>query len=471
MLHEKLSTQIIDSILSQKMSLEHLLAFLHNYPDVAKFLNNNYCKIPMVFTDAPHDDIIATENHPDLISIIHKPNVKKEKVFLEIPCVHFLLFQFKNHYEQLLHYFDVDPFKVSFLHKNDKKYLLLGFNVYALIGLKMNQAKSIHLIVHNKEEFMNFYYEKKNRESYISVFCDSLFPLFDFKLQVEDLLYKNDEFSTSNRSVSIYLGDKKFQVIYKNLNEFTHHERIPLDNLIQYKINEGQIDFEFDFNSFFDFLVTNNYFTAQTSYKLCLELVQKKPELFTPEIMALLCLKNKALHDTLIQHYPNNRYTMLNDNKNDIINNHNISTNKQTILHSYQSVAQETFDIVQQLLPHDEVVKIALDNLKNHIDNIVNENGLAYLAENIEDRITFESILSKYIPSILNNYLSIPSHLRAKPEHNFINMTLEQFTNLEKELEKIEVAIISEDVKKMKVFGKFLDTRLGNNTKDILNLN
>lgn len=50
-------------------------------------------------------------------------------------------------------------------------------------------------------------------------------------------------------------------------------------------------------------------------------------------------------------------------------------------------------------------------------------------------------------------------------------MTLTQFDNIEKELEKIELAIMQEDIKKMKVFGKFLDHRLGNNTPDIIKLN
>lgn len=465
MYNEKLSQQLIESIFSEKMSLDNLINFLSNYPEIVTIFNKSYIKHNLVFKDTPTDDIIVKDTVKKNMS--YQPNsLKKDQpVVIEMPCVHYLLLEFKNDYEKLVGFFDLQPFKLSYLYKDNKKYPLFGISLYSLLGLSVNKPiELIALNVNNTEEFMNFYYEKKKIDEHIYIRSEALCSLFDFKLNIDDLLYDNHEINLDNRTVGVYFGDRRFNAYYKKLDEFNNHERVPIDNLIQYKMNIGQINMDFDLNSFFDFLVMQKYFINSKNYDFCLNLLNQKPELFTPEIMALLCLKNFALHEILIQHYPTNQYTMTNTN----LDNVSLSTNN--LINSYLDLVQETKSIVNQLLPDDETVKTAFNKLNIHIDVVLHDNGLAYLSEHIEERITFENIISKYIPSILNNYLSIPSHLRAKPEHNFLNMTLEQFSNIEKELEKIEVAIISEDVKKMKVFGKFLDTRLGNNTPDIINL-
>lgn len=472
MLNDKLSEQLSQSILDNKMTLEHLKGFLKNYPDIAVFLNNNYFKIPFVYSNSPlvpvGHYVIAPDNHPKFGLINKQFSRHQEQVFIEIPCVHYILFQFKSNYQELVDLFNIEPFKMSYLHMKDKKYLLLGFNLYTLLGLKIDDKNfsQFPLLANNKEEFMNFYYEKKNNNNYISVYCDSLFPLFDFKLNINDLLYNNDKMALEERNLIIYFFDKEIRCLFKNLNEFSHHERIPLDNLIEYKVDNEQIDFDFDANGFFDFLVLKNYFIKNSaSYPFCLTLLKNNPTLFTPEIMALLCLKNFDLHELLIKNYPENHYLIQHSEAN-----FNLSNHKENLMMNYSSVSQETQSIIDKLLPNEENVKMGFNELQLHINVILQENGIAFLSENIEERITFENIISKYIPSILNNYLSIPAHLRNKKDSQFVSMTLDQFSNIQKELEKIELAIISEDVKKMKVFGKFLDNRLGNNSKDIISL-
>lgn len=63
MLNEKLAQQLTATILEQKMSLEHLLGFLKNYPDITEFLNHNYFKISMFFHDSPlGQHVVALEN-------------------------------------------------------------------------------------------------------------------------------------------------------------------------------------------------------------------------------------------------------------------------------------------------------------------------------------------------------------------------------------------------------------------------
>lgn len=466
--NEKLSQQLIESIFSEKMSIDKLIHFLSSYPEIVKIFNTGYIKHNLVFKDTPTDDIIVQETVKNNPPSQHNYGAqKKQAVVIEMPCVHYLFLEFKNDYTKLVDFFNPQPFKLSYLYKDNNKYPLFGINLYSLLELSVNKQNNfIPLLVNNTEEFMNFYYEKKKVDEHIYIRSETLVDLFDFKLSIDDLLYDNRDINLDNRTVGVYFKDKRFNAYYKKLNEFNHHERVPIDNLIQYKMNMGQINMDFDLNGFFDFLVMQKYFINNKNYDFCLNLLNNRPELFTPEIMALLCLKNFELHEFLIQHYPTNHYTM-NNNTSDIPS---LSTHSQNIIDSYLSMVNETNSIVHKLLPEDEIVSVSFNELKTHLDVILNDNGLSYLSEHIEERITFENIISKYIPSILNNYLSIPSHLRYKPEHNFITMTLEQFTNIQKELEKIEVAVISEDIKKMKVFGKFLDKRLGNNTDNIINL-
>lgn len=466
MLNEKLAQQLTATILEQKMSLEHLLGFLKNYPDITEFLNHNYFKISMFFHDSPlGQHVVAVENQEgyEINSNFIKKN--QEPVTLEIPCVHYLCLQFKDHVDILSQYFNVEAFKMSYLNKGNKRYTLLGFNLYNLLNLKIsdkNEGK-LPITTSNIEEFFNFYYEKKNNNNYLSIYCDSLFPLFDFKLNIEDLLYENDKFTMEGRNVTIFLLNIKIQCIFKNLNELTHHERIPLDNLLQYKVKQQEIDFDFSVNSFFDLLVMKNYFLKSGNTQFCLTLLEKNPQLFTPEIMALLCLKNFELHELLIKNFPQN---YLKNNSQD-----NFTHKTSNIMFNYSTLISEIQSIVETLASSDQTVSNAWNKLKLHIETIVQDNGKEFLSQNIEDRITFENIITKYIPSILNNYLSIPAHLRCKDSSVFIDMTLTQFDNIEKELEKIELAIMQEDIKKMKVFGKFLDHRLGNNTPDIIKLN
>jgi hypothetical protein len=78
--------------------------------------------------------------------------------------------------------------------------------------------------------------------------------------------------------------------------------------------------------------------------------------------------------------------------------------------------------------------------------------------------------MSKYVPTILNNYLSIPEHLRKNENNPFLEMTISQLKKIISEIEQIE--IMSEDMKKMKIYGKFLDNKLTTNIPDnIIKLN
>ena len=125
MLNEKLAQQLTATILEQKMSLEHLLGFLKNYPDITEFLNHNYFKISMFFHDSPlGQHIIAVEKQEGYE--INPNFIKKnqEPVILEIPCVHYLCLQFKDHVDILSQYFEIEAFKMSYLNKGNKKYTL-----------------------------------------------------------------------------------------------------------------------------------------------------------------------------------------------------------------------------------------------------------------------------------------------------------------------------------------------------------
>lgn len=342
MLNEKLAQQLTATILEQKMSLEHLLGFLKNYPDITEFLNHNYFKISMFFHDSPlGQHVVAVENQEgyEINSNFIKKN--QEPVTLEIPCVHYLCLQFKDHVDILSQYFNVEAFKMSYLNKGNKRYTLLGFNLYNLLNLKIsdkNEGK-LPITTSNIEEFFNFYYEKKNNNNYLSIYCDSLFPLFDFKLNIEDLLYENDKFTMEGRNVTIFLLNIKIQCIFKNLNELTHHERIPLDNLLQYKVKQQEIDFDFSVNSFFDLLVMKNYFLKSGNTQFCLTLLEKNPQLFTPEIMALLCLKNFELHELLIKNFPQN-YLKNNSQDNFTHKTSNIMFNYSTLISEIQSIVE-----------------------------------------------------------------------------------------------------------------------------------
>lgn len=478
MLNQKLSDQLCQSILYNKMSFEQLVSFLHNYPFVKHFLNDNYFKVPMVFNSSPGlDSICSQDDCPEESS--YKPfSLKQTPVVLEIPCVHYLLLLFKKDSEQfsfLLNTFTIQPFQISYLHKNEKKYSLLGINLYNLFNLKINDSTMLQLplIANNKEEFYNFYCEKMKGNQYFYTDNDSFFPLFNFKITVEDFNYNNNNMTLETRSVALYLFGQKVITEYKNLDELSHHQRIPLDNLLEYKIKMQEIEFDFTVNDFLDLLVMKNYFNksiihnnSDLRYLFPLTLAENNPHLFTPDIMALICLKNFELHELIVKKIPSSYSSM---NTYSLYPTETQSQQSITV-HNYSSFIKETQFIIDKLMTTDDTVLSAWNNLKLHIESIYQDNGIAFLTENLEDRLTFDNIITKYIPSILNNYLSIPAHLRNKDNTNFVSMTVSQLQHIEKELEKIELAIIEEDVKKMKIFGRFLDNRLGHNSADIITL-
>lgn len=471
MFNEQLSQQLSQSILDNQMSFEHLVSFLNHYPAIKSFLNNGTFKIPLIFNDSPLGNLVATSKQVEDILNNKFLSKNQEKVLIEIPCIHYLFLKFKEHSKTLSEIFDIQPFNLSFLHKGDKKYLLLGFNLYNLLNLKIEEKNysQFPLTLNSKEEFFNYYYEKKSNNNYTSSYCDSLFPLFNFKINIEDLLYDNNNFTLEGRHVVVHLLGNKIEAYFKNLDELNHHERVPLDALIQYKIKNQQINFDFNASSFFDLLIMKNYFIkSSVHYNFCLMLLEKTPDIFTHEIMALICLKNRELHELLLKNFPTNYFPMHNQSYE---SNANSNINKESIMNNYNSLIEELQSIVEPLIITDLQVNTAWYQLKVHLNTINQDNGISFLSENIEEKITFENMITKYIPSILNNYLSIPVHLRNKENSTFIKMTLNQFESLEKELEKIELAILQEDIKKMKVFGKFLDDRLQNNTVDIIKIN
>lgn len=468
MFTENLAEQLCSSILDNKISLKNLIGSLKNYPHIAQLLNNRYLKVPMIFSDSAffpvQHNVVAPANHPKF-GVNNDLTKYQQQAFIQIPCVHYLLFQFHSDMESLIEFFDIQPFKASYLHLNEQQHLLLGFNLYNLLGLKLNEDNILnsYIRVNNKEEFMNFYVEQKNNNNSQSVDCSNFFTLFDFNLTIDDLLYDNDKIINKKRKLTVCLLDKEIVCTFKNLNELDNEERIVVDNLIKYKIDKQNINLKFDTEQLLNFIVLKNYFINQEEYyHFFVNLLHYNPILFTSEIMGLLCLHNFELHEIIIENYK--------DQNNSFVHDVSFSLNQENFIQKYSSTIQDIVNLNNQLSSNEQDIKKILEQLQTHIDIILNDNGISYLSEHIEDSITFEHILCKYIPSVLSNYLSIPSHLRIKEDLQFLSLTLKQLNSIEKELEKIELAVMSEDLCKMKIYGKFLDTRLGNNSPDIFTL-
>lgn len=183
-------------------------------------------------------------------------------------------------------------------------------------------------------------------------------------------------------------------------------------------------------------------------------------------MFALIFLKNKQLHEelnTLIKenkqlHHQKDPQKMEQDNIESYSNSN--SDIKQSLILPLNELNQFS----QKLLTNDTLVKNIFDELIIHLETTTKDNAIDYFKENIEDRITTENMMSKYIPTVLNNYLSIPEHLRKNENNPFLEMTITQLKKIISEIEQIEVNIMSEDMKKMKIYGKFLDNKLNSTT-------
>ena len=469
MLSQKITDELLQSMLSKKIDFNELISFLDTYPFIVDYLNNNYYKMDFTFFDPPIGQYVLCDEKNYDFNLASRS--QKTPSSLEIPLIFILFANNPSKYKELCFYLKISPFHSCFLNMNNKKHLLLGFNLFNILNIKIpqNNISEIPIKINNTEQFMNFYQEKIDRNGYASVYCDSLFPLFNFKINIDEMLYDNNYMVFDSRKLIIYIFDKKLECTFKNLNELNNHEKLPLENLIAYKIKNQEINFEMDSNTFIDLLILKNYFIKDSNgLSFCNQLFEKNPEIFSKDILALIFLKNKLLHEEItkkIQFKSNKENVNMN---NDVVLSNSQPDVKETLISNLNELNQFS----QKLLNNDIFVKNIFDELLIHLDTTTKDNAIDYFKENIEERITIENMMSKYIPTILNNYLSIPEHLRKNENNPFLEMTVSQLKKIISEIEQIEVSIMSEDMKKMKIFGKFLDNKLSSdNLNNIIKLN
>jgi hypothetical protein len=108
-----------------------------------------------------------------------------------------------------------------------------------------------------------------------------------------------------------------------------------------------------------------------------------------------------------------------------------------------------------------KVVGICLDILKN-VEFFKSEKALSYFSEDVEAKFNIESIFHKYLPDILDTYFGLPEKIRNDYNRDFLKMTVEQLEKLQERIQNIEYDVLESQMKKMKIFGSFLDDRFGN---------
>lgn len=436
---------------------------------IVALMINQLDKSPTSLSTA--DFLKVFEESPEVEDFLLKNDLYitlENKKILQIPAINVLFMVCIKDLENFLHnHFKgrLEPFKEVYLIQEDRKNLVHGLDLFSLTnkdiekelynGVSLNIQNTNQLFCFlNKSSGVNWSHCRPSNFTLKPWYYEKNIP---FLINYESMFVNNWDKENKNELTelvftkitdkSIYIN-KKFNVEIKNISQITDKQLESFFDVIRYKLSNGQIDFKWDeerINSLIESssLIFKNLPKEFANFLLN---VAQKEGTFTKNTMTMIYLKNKYLYNHLLE----NNITVI-DNTKEIL--------PMSVPEKIEMKKNHLENFIDKYEKTDsQVTQVCLQILKE-IEFLSSEKGLEYFSQELEQKYSLEKMCNDLIPKILDSYISLPSHIRSNEEKGFLKMTIEQLHKIKAEMEKFENNILENEMRKMKVMGKFLDDK------------
>lgn len=358
---------------------------------------------------------------------------------------------------------DFQPFKEVYIYLEDKK-LVHNLDLFSITGWKLAlEGPYISFNIQNINQFYIYLRRNKgldydmqewhyDRHIKFDIDFESLF-LQNWNYNVNEMINKKIEFnSIANPYINLNVT---MEISLSNINEANPQQREKIGELLKYKLTKQEINFEWNEdrvatlidNS--DVIFGNNIQSNKSLTTLIKNFINSN--MITEEILSLLLIANKEVFKEIIEYIGENNIEIFNSIK--ILPESNQSIQKDQLAMQY---IQEQ---IEKYIETDfEIINICKEIIKR-TELLYSIKGLSYFSENLDEKLSIEKLFNEYIPTVLENYFTLPEVIRNDKTKNFFKMTIEQLSTMNTQLEKCELDILENEMRKMKVFGKFLDVK------------
>lgn len=435
---------------SKALSIEDFTLLFEENPNLRAYLCEKYLEMPVMD---------STNN----------------KALLLIPAINILMtvLRDKNTVDYLFAELKdtIEPFKEVYYLENEQKHLVHGLDLFSIA---IRYVSGITTIAHKFVEDIKTQQPLNIRSVHQYFNCihtnKHLLTPFHFERHVtfnvnfESLFLKNWAYSQNKSNLKAIKFDPiknhyiplhgGMNIELRNINEASDEEIAKCIVLIQHHFFNSNKDFMWSEEKVSTLLASNENIIDK-SEKVFFDLmanIANEGVLISKDILSLLFVKNKNVFNKFMEFLKENKIMVYEDselmekpNKSEF----NLDLEKiQKIVKEYEKT-----DI--------KVVNICSNILKN-IEIFDSEKALSYFSEDVEAKFNIESIFHKYLPSILDTYFGLPESIRNDANRDFLNITIEQLEKIAEKIKNIEYDILENEMKKMKIFGSFLDSRFGN---------
>lgn len=468
---EKVLTLFLDEVNKGKVKNEDLSLIFKSHPKIINGFLNNYWKLPI-------KKITGVSNLNSLY--------KDEKdINLVVPAINLLLYSSKifGLDKEILKYFpNAEPFKEVYIEKGTHRDLIHGFDFYSIAdsknffnGVSLTSLTQFYAFIKKMQDFNSKVYSDY-RAKYIWD-PDGMAASANFKVSFEDFFINNwQDYKMEKQDITIHINNEKslirlnypLKLEVSNLHEAEHLVMQSVGILFRHKVAKNEIDFEWDTDKIIQLVTTKNHLLLddKTNADLLKKVINNNPYLLNQDLMTVIYLKNKELYNMLKDEISSEELTFMENTPDYILERKSMDYT----IENWNDYIKQITKIITPFEETDPVIFQTWKELEKQILFMVDQKGIEFFEENVEDKILFEQMLSKYLPTILNNYFSIPNRLRLSEKADFKNLTNSQLLKIHSELEQLEIRVLEDELRKMKGYGRFLEDRMPAPGNSIINL-
>jgi hypothetical protein len=435
---------------SNALSVDDFSLLFDENPTLRAYLCNKYLEMPVVDN---------TNNNALLL----------------IPAINILMFLMRE--KSSVDYFftelkdTIEPFKEVYYIENEQKHLVHGLDIFSIVGRYVNGIRDIAnkfmddikaqqpLNIKSVNQYFNCIHKNKYLLSQFHFKTHA-----NFEVGFELLFLKNWAFALNKSNVKIIKFDPiknhhiplhgGMNIELRNISEANNEEIEKCIALIKSHFLHSNKNCIWTEEKIATLLASNDNI-IDTSDEVLINLMRiivNEGVSINKDILSLLFVKNKKVFNDFMVFLKGNKIMIYEESE--VM----LKTNKDEFSLDLEKI-KEMIDKYEKT--DVKIVGICLDILKN-VEFFKSEKALSYFSEDAEAKFNIESIFHKYLPSILDTYFGLPEKIRNDSNRDFLKMTVEQLDKLKERIQNIEYDVLESEMKKMKIFGSFLDNRFGN---------
>lgn len=420
-----------------------------------RFIFENHTELKQKILDT--DITLSLKNHQD------------EKISLPLLNILLLLIHHTKRNEVIELFDNVQAFKEVYLHRGDKRFLVHGLDLFSITNSSFtkhfDEKKALN--IRSLEQFYSMLKkgESENTNYGFNIQPWRLSKYINMEFVFDDIFINKQPSGETFNYTNVQLIDEEnrfvvssyFQLVMSNITQADRNELKNIGSFLRYTLTNNDV-IAWDNEKFIRLMAQSNHvFTSDDeAVSLLKNIALRYPQVLTKEAMSICYLKHKNAYTTLLKMTQEKKFPIYDappvyelertDMEQKVQSWQDYINHINTILLPYANVDKEIYQQWHKIL-------VQVNFLKE-------DRSIEYFQDQMEDRILIEQILADYIPRILTNYFQVPERLRLSEKTEFKTMTIAQLTQIHTQLEEVEVKILEEDLRRMRVFGKFLDKKM-----------